>query len=276
MLERESWPLLARPVPPRKAARSRCPASRRSQLVPTINPMVRARFLIDRRSDLHDARLWSQFGYVNRQLTSVVRDLLGSARLGPRDVVLDFGCADRPYRALLPNGIAYIGADLPGNPSADVEIGVDGHLPLSDATVDLVLSTQVLEHVEEPSKYLSECFRVLKPGGSLLLTTHGIMYYHRDPEDYWRWTCAGLRRVLERHGFEVMELRGLLGLGSAALQLLQDGTVWRLPRRLRRLYVVLMQWFIVLVDRMYSEQSRAENSWTIAIRALRKERAVLD
>ncbi len=44
-----------------------------------------------------------------------------------------------------------------------------------------------------PGLYLSECFRVLRPGGQLLLSTHGVFPYHPDPVDLWRWTCEGLR-----------------------------------------------------------------------------------
>ena len=53
---------------------------------------------------------------------------------------------------------------------------------------DAVLSTQVLEHVADPGALPAERFRVLRPGGRLLLSTHGIFVYHPDPDDYWRWT----------------------------------------------------------------------------------------
>lgn len=199
----------------------------------------------------------------------MVRDLAVPFARNPGSRVLDLGCADRPYVALFPAGVEYVGADLPGNPLADVLINEDGTCPLPGGSFDVVLSTQVLEHVPEPERYLAECFRLLRPGGSLVLSTHGIMYYHRDPEDYWRWTCAGLRRVLAAQGFTVVELRGLLGIGAAALQIFQDGTYWFLPRFLRRLYALAMQVCISLVDRLYTDAMRAENSWTIAVRAVR-------
>jgi hypothetical protein len=97
------------------------------------------------------------------------------------------------------------------------------------------------------------------------------MYYHPDPEDYWRWTCAGLRRVLEDQGFGVLELRGLLGLVAASLQLIQDRTCWQVPTRVRRVYVAAMQLLIALSDRRDTDVSRAANSWTIAILARKAE-----
>ena len=55
--------------------------------------------------------------------------------------VLDFGCGERPYRHLFTGSR---GADLPGNPRADIEIRDDGTLPVEDGSFDSVLSTEVL------------------------------------------------------------------------------------------------------------------------------------
>ena len=166
----------------------------------------------------------------------------------------------------MPFGVSYVGADLAGNDRADVVLAPDGGLPVQDDSFDAVLSSQVLEHVEDPDLYLRECMRVLKPGGTLILSTHGMMYYHRDPEDYWRWTTAGLNRILTGHGFEVCEMRGVLGMAPAALQIFQDGTIWKLPRSLKKLYAVVMQEAIRTLDRMYEEPTRLENALTIGVR----------
>jgi len=236
-----------------------------------VSARTSARFLASRRDDVHATALTSQFGYANRQLNRAVRELIQEAALEQGATVVDYGCADRPYVEFLPYGVNYVGADLPGNAKADVEIAPDGTIPVPSGTVDLVLSTQVLEHVEDPRAYLAECARVLRPGGKLLLSTHGIMYYHPDPEDYWRWTCAGLRRLIEDQGFGVLATRGLLGLVAASFQLIQDRTCWQVPRRVRRVYIVVMQMLIALSDRRDSDASRATNSWTFAVLAQKAE-----
>lgn len=228
---------------------------------------MRSRYWTVRPEDVHSTSRWSRFGYVNRQLNVMIADLVARADLADGVRAVDYGCADRPYESLLPAGTCYVGADLPGNAAADVEIGEDGRVPLPEASFDLVLSTQVLEHVEDPDTYLAESMRLLRGGGWLLLSTHGIMYYHQDPEDYWRWTPAGLEKLVSRHGFDVVASRGVLGLLAAALQLIEDGIHWHVPRALRRPFAAVMQVMIVAADRIYRPAGRADNCLVIAVLA---------
>lgn len=197
----------------------------------------------------------------------MVRDLTGACGLRAGSSVLDYGSATSPYRPLLPADIEFLGADLPGNEQAQVTLNPDGTVPMPDGSFDLVLSTQVLEHVEDPDLYLRECRRLMRPGGSLVLSTHGIMYYHRDPEDYWRWTMVGLCQLLSRHGLVVREKRGVLGLAAVGLQHFQDGVYWYVPKLLRPVFTLIMQFFIKRVDRRYSAQAREDNGMVIAVRA---------
>lgn len=184
----------------------------------------------------------SPFRQVVLQLEAMIRRLARRIELPEGARALDYGCSEMPYWDLFGAGVEMVGADLPGNPVADVEISADGSVPLEDASFDAILSTQVLEHVEDPVAYLAECRRLLRPDGSLLLTTHGIMLYHPDPVDYWRWTWAGLERIVEEAGFEVVRLDGIMGLASTGLQLFQDGVYHRMAgRRRRRLFALLMQ-----------------------------------
>ena len=60
---------------------------------------------------------------------------------------------------------------------------------------DLVFMLEVLEHVEKPFKAPDEIFRVLKPGGTLLLSTPFIFGIHDEPYDYWRFTKYGLKNI---------------------------------------------------------------------------------
>ncbi len=174
--------------------------------------------------------------------------------------VIDYGCADTPYRHLFGSGVTYTAADLPGNPMASIEIAADGTLPVAGAGADVVLSTQVLEHVGDPQVYLAEAFRVLRPGGRLLLSTHGIMVYHPDPVDLWRWTCAGLRDAVEQAGFRVLRFEGVMGLAATGLQLVQDSVLFHLPPWGRKPLALVMQSLIALADRVQDPAERRYNA----------------
>jgi SAM-dependent methyltransferase len=74
-------------------------------------------------------------------------------------------------------------------------------LDLADASVDGVTSFQVLEHVWDIDWYLRESYRILKPGGWLLLSTHGTWLFHPHPTDFRRWTRPGLEDEIKARGF---------------------------------------------------------------------------
>ncbi len=179
--------------------------------------------------------------------------------------MLDYGCADLPYRRLFGPGVEYLAADIPGNPDATLTIAPDGTVPILDGSVDAVLSTQVLEHVADPAVYLSECHRVLRPGGRLLLSTHGFMVYHPDPVDLWRWTCAGLQEVVAGAGLRVLQFEGIMGLGASGLQFFQDAMLLRLRPRLRPVFTVVCQSLIARVDRAEPQALKDLNALVFAL-----------
>jgi SAM-dependent methyltransferase len=229
-----------------------------------------ARFHAARPHDLRSAPPWHRLAHIVNLLPVELERLAGELSVGEGDRVLDYGCAEAPYRRFFPARVEYLAADLPGNPDATVEIAPDGTLPLASASVDAVLSTQVLEHVADPRVYLAECARVLRPGGRMLLSTHGIMVYHPDPVDYWRWTCAGLHRAVEEAGFAVVRLEGIMGLAASGLQLVHDAFYHRLPRLLRPAWAFALQGLIALADRFEPRASRDLNALVFAVVAERR------
>lgn len=231
-------------------------------LPPTPDP---TRFHAARPDDLRVAPRWHRLAYIVNELPRVLERL--SRELGVQETgrVLDYGCAEAPYRRFFPDTVEYLAADLPGNPHADVTIAPDGTLPIGSGGVDAVLSTQVLEHVADPAAYLDECARVLRPGGRLLLSTHGFMVYHPDPVDYWRWTCAGLRRAVEQAGLGVVRFEGVMGPGASGLQLVHDAVYFRLPRPLQPVWAFVLQSLIALADRLEPRASKDMNALVFAL-----------
>jgi SAM-dependent methyltransferase len=138
----------------------------------------------------------------------------GDSGCGPRRL-LDIGCGVRPYEPLARRaGYSYIGLDRPSPsssaPRCDV-IGSSLHLPFAEGSFDAVLSTQVLEHVPEPGRLLSEATRVLRPGGSLILTAPLTWPVHEAPNDFFRFTRFGLEYLAQQAGLEIVRLEALGG-----------------------------------------------------------------
>jgi SAM-dependent methyltransferase len=84
-------------------------------------------------------------------------------------------------------------------------------VPQPDASFDVVLCTEVLEHVPEPLAVLRGIARVLKPGGRLYLAAPQSWHQHQKPYDFFRYTSFGLRHLLARSGLEVVELSPMGG-----------------------------------------------------------------
>jgi SAM-dependent methyltransferase len=120
----------------------------------------------------------------------------GRSAAGQR--VLDVGCGNKPYYPFFSTAAEYVGLDVAGNPAAEIE-GRAESMPVDDASFDIVLCTQVLEHADDPAAVIRELHRVTRPGGRVLASTHGVMVFHPNPYDHWRWTHTGLRKLFEEH-----------------------------------------------------------------------------
>ncbi|MDQ5979927.1 MAG: hypothetical protein QG602_2902 [Verrucomicrobiota bacterium] len=173
----------------------------------------------------------------------------GLAEFFPRltGEVLDVGCGTRPYRRFIP-AVRYVGMELDtprARASFHAEVYYDGRtFPFADGSFDGVLCSQVFEHVFTPGPFLDEIYRVLRPGGCLVLTVPFVWDEHEQPADYARYSSFGLRAQLERAGFEVEMHRKTLGDARVLFQLfnayLYKVTLTRSPRFNLLLTVLLM------------------------------------
>jgi SAM-dependent methyltransferase len=143
----------------------------------------------------------------------LVRWLHSEAERGGERRILDVGCGIKPYEPFFRPYSSYVGVDV-DNPAADLE-GAAEDLPVDDASFDLVLCTQTLEHCLDPAAAVRELRRVVAPGGRVLASTHGVQVYHPAPEDLWRWTHAGLERLFTENG-EWSAVRVQPGSGTTA------------------------------------------------------------
>jgi len=78
------------------------------------------------------------------------------------------------------------------------------HVP--SGRFDTVVCHQVLEHINEPGKAISELNRVLKSGGHLVVSVPHLSRLHELPHDYFRYTPNGIKFIAEQQGFEAVEI----------------------------------------------------------------------
>ena len=164
--------------------------------------------------------------------------------------VLDFGCGEKPYRNLFTNAASYIGVDIEvsghSHQGEHIDVFYDGKtLPFPNDHFDHVFSTEVFEHIFNIDEILPEVIRVLKPGGSLLITCPFVWPEHEKPYDFARYTSFGITHVLEKHGLKVDKHIRTGNFIETIAQLNMFLLYCYLPKRPLFLYLILHQFFLL-------------------------------
>jgi SAM-dependent methyltransferase len=157
--------------------------------------------------------------------------LLGHVQPGQR--VLDLGCGDGEFTAELARaGTSVLGIEVADaavtrararHPELDFrKAPIDGPLPLPDNSFDLVWASEVIEHVADTARWVSEARRVLVPGGRLLLTTpahgrlrlalFGVERFSEPLGDHLHlYSKRSLAELLRDFGFAEIQVRTAVG-----------------------------------------------------------------
>lgn len=163
--------------------------------------------------------VWQHDYHVLTRLYKNLKIFIQRCKTNNSLTILDYGCGTSPYKNLFNNVVRrYIRVDIDRSLDADFLVSEDEKVPLKENSIDLILSTQVLEHIQHPDFYLSECMRLLKRSGLLLLSTHGLWPYHAYPSDYHRWTKSGLENEIKSQGFKIEKSISILGPFAAVIQ----------------------------------------------------------
>jgi len=160
---------------------------------------------------------------------------------------LDVGCGNRPYEYLFPTG-QYIGIDIEtsGRPKAMKcpDFFYDGTvIPFGDGEFDLVISTQVLEHVPDPLLLLKEMARVCKSGGKLVISLPFVYQEHEEPYDFFRFTQFAVAELLEKSGFRIVESKRDSSAVDAIVTVANNYIITNLAPKIKgcwRIYAVLI------------------------------------
>lgn len=104
----------------------------------------------------------------------------------------------------------FMGVDMREGPGVD-KVALANDLPFDDASFDVVISTEMLEHDTRPWKSVAEMARVTSPGGHVIITARGYdqrgcFPIHDYPDDNWRFSVNAAREMLLDAGLEVVDL----------------------------------------------------------------------
>jgi SAM-dependent methyltransferase len=128
-----------------------------------------------------------------------------------KGVVLDIGGRDRgKFRSPKDKVDKWVVTDIEKSRNPDLVLDVCAMKTVRSESVDVINALELFEHVKEPEKGVTECFRVLKKGGAMILSMPFLYPVHADPCDFQRWTDQKLRWELGRAGFSIekIELMG--------------------------------------------------------------------
>jgi methionine biosynthesis protein MetW len=182
---------------------------------------------------------WNTEGVATRPSPGLMR--LFERHVSPDNRCLDVGCGDGGTSGVWLNErvAGYVGVDISESAirmaserGLDVRLIADAaELPFPDGSFDLVVCTEVLEHLFEPQRALGEIRRVLRPGGQMIVTVPNLAHWrnrldlavlgrwnprgdHLSPVEPWRdphvrfFTLGALVKLTEQSGFEVVERGG--------------------------------------------------------------------
>jgi SAM-dependent methyltransferase len=147
----------------------------------------------------------------------------------PNAIIIDLGAGRKRYKQC-------IALDLKAYPGIDLCARVQ-ELPFQDGSVDLLIATALLEHVDNIEVVFREIDRVLKLKGSVCITVPFIYPYHPAPLDLMRWTADGLKDKFK--DYECLEWGGVGGPNAALCLILSSYFAWLFSFGSNHLYRIL-------------------------------------
>jgi SAM-dependent methyltransferase len=136
------------------------------------------------------------------------RDLNYAVTTYAKGKLLDIGCGNKPYEGMFDGKIdSYFGCDVVQSSLNKVDLICEAtDIPVADESFETVFSTQVIEHVADHQQMIREAHRLLRNDGYFIVSGPMYWHLHEEPFDFFRFTKHGFRYILERNGFEIVEV----------------------------------------------------------------------
>lgn len=150
--------------------------------------------------DAQDQEKWSfwrkeNFLFFKRELVNFPED----------KILVDLGAGQSDF-AELTGRFKKCAVDFYPYKDVDVVCDFSLQLPFIDNSVDIILLSNVLEHMPEPRNLISECRRILKPGGVILGSVPFLIGVHQRPYDFYRYTDIGVGYIFKQCWFPAIKI----------------------------------------------------------------------
>ncbi|MFV8378257.1 class I SAM-dependent methyltransferase [Flavobacterium sp. LB3R33] len=186
------------------------------------------------------------------------RELKKAIKSFAKGRLLDIGCGNKPYEIWCSEFVAeYVGCDIIQSSANKVDVlSPANSIPLESSSFNTVLSTQVIEHVEDHQGLVNEAYRLLRKDGYFILS--GPLYWnlHEEPYDFFRFTKYGFNHVLEKAGFEVCEVNANGGAWATLGQVINHTFDFKNPKASKMVrglkYIFRKLRLFVVVNKLFS------------------------
>lgn len=121
-----------------------------------------------------------------------------------KGIVLDIGGRNRgAFKKPKDKVEKWIFADIETKYKPDIVVDVADMQNIDTESIDIINAVELFEHVEKIQQGISECYRILKKSGKLILSIPFLFPVHADPYDFQRWTLTKWEKELNKSGFTI-------------------------------------------------------------------------
>jgi len=193
-------------------------------------------------------------------------------------ILVDLGCGKCNQDRFLKYIKKYIGVDWENslhNPQANIFSNLNEKIDLPNNTVDTAFSSSVMEHLYNPWQFVQEVYRILKEDRYFIIQVPFQWWIHEAPYDFYRYTPYGLKNILEKNGFEIIEISPVGGFFSMIALKINYFSIrmFKLHKTLWKIWLILLipfwtinQIIAPLLDELFDRNWELETSgfWVVA------------